>query len=136
VLGDHYTAIISKHLHVQVSCDAVRMAIDANQFSIIVDNLVSNAIKFSPENGTIRIVVEQTDTTITLNIHDDGCGISRAEAERIFEPFFRGDASHHGKVAGTGLGLSIVNDYAVRLGGSVELIDASRGAHFRLRLPV
>jgi two-component system sensor histidine kinase GlrK len=103
---------------------------------VVVDNLLSNAVKFSPEGGVVRIIAGIYAGTLRLEVIDQGPGIAGAERERIFDPFYQGRASGAGPVRGTGIGLSVVKEYVFAHGGSVEVVESPRGAHFRVRLPI
>ncbi|MEY4576532.1 MAG: hypothetical protein RL701_1235 [Pseudomonadota bacterium] len=97
-----------------------------------IENLLANALRYSPRTGTVALSVSAGDMRVCLDIRDDGPGIPANEHERVFEPFVRG-ANAHG--VGSGLGLAIVRAITVRLKGTVEVIPSERGAHFRLCLP-
>lgn len=100
----------------------------------LADNLISNAIKFSPDGGVVHITLTREGENAVLDVIDDGPGISSEEAERIFEPFYRGSA---GKGApGVGLGLAIALELALAHSGSLEIVERARGAHFRAKLPL
>jgi two-component system sensor histidine kinase GlrK len=72
---------------------------------------------------------------VRIDLQDQGPGVAPADRERIFEPFFRGEVQPVGAVRGTGIGLSIVREYVQAHGGSVDLLPAGPGAHFRIELP-
>lgn len=76
--------------------------------SIIISNLISNAIKYSNDNGEIVLRLEKTPTEISFTILDNGVGISELDLNKIFNSFYRSDVSNHPEIKGTGLGLSIV----------------------------
>jgi signal transduction histidine kinase len=78
-------------------------------FSIIINNLISNAIKYSTENGILAIVIKESNSKIECHINDSGIGIPQEDLERIYNPFYRSKFSDHPEIKGTGLGLSIVN---------------------------
>ncbi len=115
------------------------IAADAEKLGVALANLLSNAVRFSPEGGTIRFVVANTavDTGSQLCIDciDEGPGVAAADAERIFEPFYQGARQPSGARSGNGIGLSIVREYIAAHGGKVQLLPAATGAHFRIELP-
>jgi signal transduction histidine kinase len=76
--------------------------------SIIFSNLISNAIKYSNDNGKIELKLEKTSTDIIFTIADNGVGISEQDLNKIFNSFYRSDVTNHPDIKGTGLGLSIV----------------------------
>jgi len=112
---------------------------DAERIRTIVDNLVSNAIKYSPRSGTIDAKLRTRDGLAVLEVADEGPGVPNAERESVFESFFQGAPPTEGRVKGSGLGLAIAREYALAHGGRVEVVDRSdgaRGACFRLVLPL
>ena len=76
--------------------------------SIIISNLISNAIKYSNPNGEIAIELGKTNDEVTFSITDYGVGIAKNDLDKIFNSFYRSDVSNHPEIKGTGLGLSIV----------------------------
>ncbi len=109
---------------------------DRTKLRVVIDNLVSNAIKYSPEGGKITVKVSSADGEAIVDVADSGPGIAEAERERVFEPFFRGTRGASTK--GTGLGLAIASDLADMHGGQITLMPARAdqpGAHFRVTLP-
>ena len=76
--------------------------------SIIFSNLISNAIKYTNDNGKIELKLEKTSTDIIFTIADNGVGISEQDLNKIFNSFYRSDVTNHPDIKGTGLGLSIV----------------------------
>jgi two-component system sensor histidine kinase GlrK len=112
---------------------------DGERLRTIVDNLVSNAIKYSPRSGTIHATLRARDGLAVLEVADEGSGVPVAERERVFDSFFQGTPPAEGRVKGSGLGLAIAREYALAHGGSVEVVDrwdGARGACFRLSLPL
>lgn len=105
-------------------------------FPLIVRNLVDNAIKYSPENGTIHVNVTSSGDTVELKVDDSGPGVPPEERQRIFERFYR-MASATATTQGSGLGLAIVNRIAELLQAQIE-VDASRelgGLSIRVKFP-
>jgi two-component system OmpR family sensor kinase len=99
------------------------------------ENLITNAIKFSPAHGTVRVTLEARDDGITFQVSDDGPGIDPAEHGAVFEPFHR--AAGSANVPGVGLGLPIVKQIAEQHGGTVTVASArGAGATFVVRLPL
>ncbi len=111
---------------------------DGDKIRTVIDNLVSNAIKYSPRSGAIRIDVSTVDGFAVLDVVDQGHGVDPADRQKIFESFYQGKAPVEGRVKGSGLGLAIAREYALAHGGRIEVLDrpdGRRGAHFRLMLP-
>ena len=112
---------------------------DAEKLRTIVDNLLSNALKYSPRNATVGLNVAARDGFAVLDVIDGGRGVAIADRTRIFESFYRGPAPVDGRIKGSGLGLAIAREYALAQGGSIEVADRAdgkNGAWFRLKLPL
>ena len=107
---------------------------DASRIGQIFDNLISNAIKFTPERGCVKVSIVGDGETIVGSVSDTGCGIPHAEQSRLFERFFRSSATRD--VPGTGLGLTIVRAIVEAHGGSIACrSDAGQGTTFTFTLP-
>jgi two-component system sensor histidine kinase GlrK len=98
-----------------------------------LDNLLQNALRHAAPGGTVRITVASEDGEGLLEVADDGPGIAPRDRERVFRPGVRGPEAPG---RGTGLGLAIARDVAEAQGGRLELLPSSRGARFRLSLPL
>ena len=110
---------------------------DRAHLIMAIHNLLENAINYSPDNTTVSITTEASDGIISINIIDQGIGISDSEAERVFERFYRVDPARSRETGGTGLGLSIVKHVASNHGGEVTLwSQPGVGSTFSLRLPI
>jgi PAS domain S-box-containing protein len=109
---------------------------DVNRIGQALDNLISNAIKFTPEGGKVHLLIENRDTTYTLQVTDTGYGIPAAEQQRLFERFFRSTSATANNVPGTGLGLTIAKTIIERHGGSIGFDSTEgRGTTFTISLP-
>lgn len=97
---------------------------DNHLVSIIINNLISNAIKYSKENGVINIQLKPIDNHIECVISDSGIGIPNTDLEKIFQPFFRSNTVSHTEIKGIGLGLSIVQRLCLLL--SIDLKISSK----------
>ena len=104
--------------------------------SIIFSNLISNAIKYSYDNGEIVLQLEKTSTEIIFTVSDNGIGISEQDLNKIFNSFYRSDVSNHPEIKGTGLGLSIVKRLCdlLKLEIAVES-NLNQGTKFVLNFP-
>jgi PAS domain S-box-containing protein len=97
-------------------------------------NLISNAVKFSPEGSTITVATEINDALFTLTVSDKGIGISEEDKKHLFERFFRGYNATN--IQGTGLGLNIVAKYTELMGGTIECFSRlEEGTSFVIRIP-
>jgi two-component system sensor histidine kinase GlrK len=131
-------ALQAKNLTLVMQVSDVVLPADAARIRAVLDNLLSNAIRFSPAGGTITVNIHPDGATMVVDVVDEGPGIAVADEALIFEPFYQGRVQGSGSVKGSGLGLSIVKEYVAAHGGSVEALSAggARGAHFRVRLPL
>lgn len=115
----------------QNSCE---VRLDSKLIKNIIINLISNAIKFSPENSNIEVKGKLTDSQVIISIKDEGIGIPEAEKEHMFDRFYR--MSNAETIQGTGLGLSIVNNYVLLLKGKIEFVSQeNKGTEFTITLP-
>ncbi|MDX6408670.1 MAG: hypothetical protein QOE13_1741 [Gaiellaceae bacterium] len=109
---------------------------DANRIGQALDNLISNAIKFTPEGGKVRVVIEDSDASFTLRVTDTGYGIPAQEQQRLFERFFRSTTASANNVPGTGLGLTIAKTIIDRHRGSISFDSTvGKGTTFTISLP-
>ncbi|TYR80284.1 cell wall metabolism sensor histidine kinase WalK [Priestia megaterium] len=90
--------------------EAIYVAVDQDKITQVLDNIISNAIKYSPEGGTITFSIEQHTHEIVVSIKDQGMGIPKANLTKIFERFYRVDKARTRKLGGTGLGLAIAKE--------------------------
>ncbi len=93
--------------------------IDTDKMTQVIDNIISNALKYSPDGGTIRFKVRAFDDHINVMISDDGMGIPKANLKRIFERFYRADRARSRAMGGTGLGLAIAREMILAHGGEI-----------------
>jgi len=137
VLTDHKVAVLARQLVLDISLAPVELDGDRAKLQTLVDNLVSNAIKFSPEKGRLHVHLRAREGQAVIEVADSGPGIPEAERRRIFDAFFQGSNVPNGHVRGTGLGLSIAREYAQAHGGYIEVIDGeASGACLRVILPL
>jgi signal transduction histidine kinase len=108
---------------------------DADRAVQILLNLVANAIKFTPGEGSITVETGVESRYVVMRVTDTGPGIAAGDRERIFEPFVQIDKSLTRENQGSGLGLAISRELARAMGGDISLESApSRGATFALKL--
>jgi PAS domain S-box-containing protein len=109
--------------------------LDVSLVRNIMINLISNAIKFSPEKATIWVLSENKDNKITISVKDEGLGIAEDDKKHLFERFFRG--KNVVNIQGTGLGLHIVSRYIDFMGGSIEVqSELEKGTAFTLNFNI
>jgi signal transduction histidine kinase len=108
----------------------------ARDLSLLVRNLVDNAIRYTKPRGRVDVSVSVDDGRVVLVVADTGIGIPARETARIFERFYRVDRARSRETGGTGLGLSIVKHVIENHGGSIEVrSELGRGTRFEVRLP-
>jgi len=124
------------HLKVDRVDATVRLDTDPVKLTQVLMNLVSNAIKFSPEDSDVVISAAVADDTITLAVTDHGIGIAVEDQARIFESFMQVDNSHTRKVGGTGLGLSITKKIVELMHGTLTVRSVpGQGSTFEVVVP-
>ena len=119
----------------RTECPDVHVRADPEKLRQILVNLLSNAIRYTPEGGRIEVRCSTDDDNILIDVADTGVGIPADKLEAIFEPFVQVDRPYNGQRQGTGLGLSISRDLARGMGGELTVkSEAGRGSVFTLRL--
>ena len=109
---------------------------DASKLEIILYNLLSNALKFTPPYGRIEVSVSEVDEMILLSVSDTGEGIAKENLDKIFRPFFQGEAGGRRGMKGTGIGLSLVREVVKLHHGSISVeSEDKQGATFKVCLP-
>jgi signal transduction histidine kinase len=124
---------------VELTCEAGAVSAvqaDKGRMFQLVENLVSNAIKFTPEGGEVRVSVTPVNGVVRLEVADTGIGIASGEQERLFERFFRASTASEHQIPGTGLGLYITRAIVEAHGGSIAVrSDPGEGTSFCVELP-
>lgn len=109
---------------------------DREKISLLLHNIVGNAIKYTPEGGAVELTAELENSWLTVRVKDTGPGIAPEDHERVFQKFFRTDQARMSDVKGTGLGLALAREIARRHGGDVLLeSEPGRGSTFVVRIP-
>lgn len=132
-------AIEQKHqqLKLDITPEKIEVKGDRQNLSQLLDNLIDNAIKYTPENGKISVSLTIDNAEMILEVGDTGIGISPQFQQRIFERFYRVDKARSRSLGGTGLGLSIVKNIAERHSGDIQLMSQpGRGSTFSFRMPL
>jgi two-component system sensor histidine kinase SenX3 len=109
---------------------------DFDRLVVAVNNLLSNAVQYSPENTRVGVGVSDAEDRVEIVVTDQGPGMSQEEAERVFERFYRTDQARSRTTGGTGLGLSIVKHIVNHHGGDIKVWSLpGQGSTFTIRLP-
>lgn len=125
-------------LEIKENPDVSHISGDPNRLQQVVWNLMSNAIKFTPNDGRVRLEIERIDDFVEIRVKDTGVGIKEEFLPHVFDRFRQADASSIRKFGGLGLGLAIVRHITEMHGGTVEVESAgeNRGSTFTVRLPL
>lgn len=125
-----------KQLEGQVTGDASVVSIDRDRMQQVITNLVSNAIKYSNDGGTVRIVIEDAKDSGIIHVEDSGIGIPQEDLKRIFERFYRTDKSRNRKTGGAGIGLTIAKAIVEAHKGKLTVeSEEGKGSRFTVTLP-
>ena len=114
-----------------------RVKADREGLREILDNLLDNAIKYTPDGGNVSVIWRSNGSMAQIAVRDSGIGIRSEDQERIFERFYRVDKARSRELGGTGLGLSIVKHLAQSMNGTVAVeSEVGKGSVFTVELPV
>ena len=117
--------------------DSYNSAIDANMMAKVVDNLISNAIKYSPKGGIVNIGLECGEKLWRLSVTDHGIGISRQAQKHLFTEFYRSENAVNSSIVGSGIGLMLVKNYVELHNGKVTCVSQEgKGSTFTIEIPV
>lgn len=130
-------SLLSRNLKIRMDCpEDLVVNMDREKCRVILDNLVSNAVKFSPEDGDIDISAAGDRHAVRIDVADQGPGVPPQERQRIFELFYLGDPPAGRRSRGTGVGLALVRAYVEAHGGRVSVeSNQDMGARFRVAIP-
>ena len=113
------------------------ISVDISSFDRIIMNLISNAIKFSPENSCIFINTWKEKDFITISVRDEGMGIPKNEQKLIFNRFIQSTKNNKNEYSGSGIGLDLVSNLVKAHGGTIELTSKEGiGSEFRIKMPI
>jgi two-component system, NtrC family, sensor histidine kinase GlrK len=138
----HELAAQAKGLRLVIDSQTGTVEADPEKLRSIVDNLISNAVKFTPFGGTITVNARSANGEAVIEVLDSGPGVPEEERESIFNLFVRGRRTEHApaggrtvRVKGTGLGLAIARELVEAHGGHIAVVAGGAGGHFRVTLP-
>src|SRR5580700_1187382 len=137
VLENQQLTLLSQRVRLDVHVEDLTLVADRGKIRLILENLVSNAVKYSPKGGTIHLQARAAGPHLVLDVADSGPGIPVEDRAHVFEAFYTGRAAKSTAVKGTGIGLSVVLEFVAAHGGSVQILDGQfPGAHFRIAMPM
>ena len=136
VIDGQRLAMAARNLTLDMQVADLHLVADRAKLKLVLENLLSNALKFTPRGGTIHLHAYPDGVTTVIDFADTGPGIAPDERDRIFDAFYSGAAPQGGPLKGTGIGLSVVREFVEAHGGTVEVVTGQfPGAHLRIRLP-
>lgn len=98
-----------------------KISADHNMIYELIENLISNAVKYNKDGGTVTVCITDTDEGVCLKVRDTGIGIEKEHLPRLCERFYRVDKSHSKRIGGTGLGLAIVKHICAIIGAELSI---------------
>lgn len=135
VAADHHNPMLARNITLNLSLEPVKISCNPDQIKTVFDNLVANAVKFTPDDGVIQIYMRKKLHSINVIVEDSGPGVSEEDRPQIFLPFFQGKQPEQSTVKGSGLGLAISKEYIQSCGGTLRLLPSRQGARFSVTLP-
>ncbi|QGQ97128.1 hypothetical protein EHS13_20665 [Paenibacillus psychroresistens] len=124
------------HIQLQLQAKTILVRADENRLRQVLNHLINNALKYSPDNENIQIIVELDQKNVSIHIHDRGIGIPDEAKSKLFTKFYRVDNSDRRQMGGTGLGLAICKEIVEKLGGQLSFTSVlGEGSIFSVELP-
>ena len=138
VIKDLFVKINKKKLNIVEKYDKLpEINADPNLVNIIMQNLISNSVKYTRDNGIVKVSVSEVGEDVVFTVEDDGYGIPAAQQYRVFEKFFRGDNIIPVETDGNGLGLYMVKQILNTVGGSISFLSKEGvGTTFEAKIPI
>jgi signal transduction histidine kinase len=128
--------LLKRNLSFSLEGTPILVEIDKDRISQVIANLLSNAMKYTPEGGSIKVIVTETPKDGIIKVIDNGIGIPERELPLVFERFYRSDKSRDRKTGGAGIGLAIVKSIVTAHGGRVVAESAvEQGSCFTVSIP-
>jgi two-component system, NtrC family, sensor histidine kinase GlrK len=135
VAQSHELAALAKGQHLALELERVQVDADPEKLRSVVDNLIGNAVKFTPPGGRVSVRARWSGDEALIDVIDSGPGVPAEERDSIFDSFFRGRAKASARIEGSGLGLAIAREFVEAHGGRISVLGEPGGAHFRVALP-
>jgi two-component system sensor histidine kinase GlrK len=134
VADRHVLPMAARGIRLNLKIDDFAMCTDADRLRVIFDNLISNAVKYSPNGGAVEVTASSNGESASFEVSDEGPGVAADERDHIFDPFFKGRATAGGTVKSSGIGLSIAQEHVLALGGKIDV--AGGRSQFSVQLPL
>ena len=131
--------LIASTRNVSFACNGELLMIraDRGRLRTALDNLVSNAVNYSPTNGQVGISWRFEGDMLKLTVDDDGPGVAESDRQRIFIPFYQGAAQRQGPIKGSGIGLSVAAECVKAHKGQLEILPSTKsGSCFQMTIPI
>jgi signal transduction histidine kinase len=129
-------ALSNRQIELELPSEPLTLRVDSQRLMQVIINLVSNAVKYSPEDSVVRVCVSQNPSHLILTIHNDGPAISPEQQIHIFEPFYRVPEVERSSIQGSGLGLAISKEIVERHEGQIRIESSEeKGTTFFVELP-
>lgn len=138
IINEYQLPLRSKNITLSKKIDTVKIMADYDKLKIIISNIFSNALKFSPNNGTIGIDIHTLDDSVQIIIEDQGPGVAKNIQHLIFNDFYQGSSPKSWSIKGSGLGLALVKHFLEAHGGQIMLLASNNrfpGARFCINFP-
>ena len=127
----------SRNVTITANVEKMQIIADESQMYQLAGNLISNAIKYNVDGGTVEVDLCRQGNMAVLSVKDSGIGIPADQQDKIFERFYVVDKSRNKKISSTGLGLSIVKHIVKVHDGQIELVSQQgKGSQFTVKLPI
>lgn len=132
-----FTPMANEHrVMLEMQCETLCVHMSQKHVEQLIGNLISNAIKYNHEGGTVDVLIRRQENLLVITVEDSGIGISKEDEKHIFERFYRVDKGRSRKIGGTGLGLSIVKHIALYYHGKIDLFSRENiGTTITITLP-
>lgn len=136
LIAAHQMTITRKDLQVSFGGEIEQWPVDEKKFRAVLDNLISNAVNYSPVKGRINIHWQVEQDTLMIDVANSGEAIPDVDKDKIFDPFYQGTNSRHGPIKGSGIGLSVARECMLAHGGRLSLVEhPDLAVCFRLECP-
>jgi two-component system sensor histidine kinase GlrK len=134
VIERHKLNAAARSVKFAIHATAAPLLGDEEKLGVVIDNLVSNAVKFSPEGATVEVRVASVEKDVCLEVIDEGPGVPESDRDKVFDWFFQGERPADARVKGSGLGLAITRELVLAHGGMIEIANGTK-SRFRVTLP-